>query len=82
MSRLNGCTQPNTTSILVEGVPFSTVSKTTSLPNEISTHWKQNVPPRHVAHPHQLQGNNLDNDCSETSSEVSSHITAMESAKA
>ena len=82
MSRLNGCTEPNTTSILVEGVPFSTIPKNSLLSNEINHQWKQDVTPLQITHPHPLQRNRLDGDCLESSNEVSSHVTAVESAKA
>ena len=82
MSRLNGCTEPNTTSILVEGVPFTTIPKNTILSNEISHPWKQDVTPLQITHPHPLQKGRLDDDCLESASEVPSHITAIESAKA
>ena len=82
MSRLNGCTEPNTTSILVEGIPFTTIPKNIILPNEINPPWKQDVTPLQITHAHQIQGNRLDGDRLESSSEVSSHLTAIESAKA
>jgi len=83
MSRLNGCTEPNTTSILVEGIPFTTIPKNIVLPHEISAPWKQDLTPLQITNPHQLQGHRLDGECLESSSnEVSSHITAIEIAKA
>ena len=82
MSRLNGCTEPNTTSILVEGVPFSTIPKRSIVSNEINHPWKKDISPLQISHPHPLQRNRLDGDCLESSSDVSSHITAIESAKA
>lgn len=83
MSRLIGCTEPNTTSILVEGIPFTTIPKNIVLPNEISAPWKQNLTPLHITKPHQLQGHRLEGECLESSSnEVPSHISAIESAKA
>ena len=80
MSRLNGCTEPNTTSILVEGVPFSTIPRNTVISNEINHHWKKDVSQLQLSHP--LQRSRLDGDCLESSNEVSGHITAVESAKA
>ena len=82
MSRLNGCTEPNTTSILVEGVPFSTIPRNTVISNEINHHWKKDVSQLQLSHPHPLQRSRLDGDCLESSNEVSGHITAVESAKA
>ena len=82
MSRLNGCAEPNTTSILVEGIPFTTIPKNSIIQDETKAPWKQDVKPLQMSRPQPLQGNRLDGDCLESSSEVSSHITAIESAKA
>ena len=82
MSRLNGCAEPNTTSILVEGIPFTTIPKNNIVQDVMSAPWKQELIPLQISHPQQLQGNHLDGDRLESSSEVSSHITAIESAKA
>lgn len=79
MSRLNGSTEPNTTSILVEGIPFTTIPKNNVVQNNLDASWQQ----EQKKHPQQLQGNNSPEvDRIKSSSEVSSHITAIESAKA
>ena len=76
MSRLNGSTEPNTTSILVEGIPFTTIPKN-NVKDEISAPWNQDL-----THAAQLQESHIGSDRLDPTNEVSSHITAMESAKA
>ena len=78
MSRLNGSTEPNTTSILVEGIPFTTIPKNNVVQDNLDASWQQ----EQKNHPQQLQGSSPEGDRIKSSSEVSSHITAIESAKA
>ena len=58
MSRISGCADPNTTSILVEGIPFTTIPKNNIVQDDFAgASWQQHQEQQQNLHSYQhIQG--------------------------